>query len=235
MFALSFALGVVSGVTMSFQFGTNWPGFMERVGNVAGPLLGLRGADRVLPRGGLPRHHAVRPRPRQRARAPDGDVLRRLRHHAQRVLDPGAQLVDADADRPRGRRTARSIVASWWQVLFNPSFPYRFTHMLLASTLTCAFLLSGLRRLAAAARRGRRSAPKVLRVGLTLAAIADPAADRRRRPARPEHARAPAAEDRGDGRHLAHRARRAAAAVRDAPTARRARTTSRSRCPSSAA
>jgi cytochrome d ubiquinol oxidase subunit I len=40
VFALSFALGVVSGITMSFQFGTNWPGFMEHVGNVAGPLLG---------------------------------------------------------------------------------------------------------------------------------------------------------------------------------------------------
>src|SRR6267142_2340739 len=40
VFALSFALGVVSGITMSFQFGTNWPGFMERAGNIAGPLLG---------------------------------------------------------------------------------------------------------------------------------------------------------------------------------------------------
>jgi cytochrome bd ubiquinol oxidase subunit I len=40
VFALSFALGVVSGIVMSFQFGTNWPGFMERVGNIAGPLLG---------------------------------------------------------------------------------------------------------------------------------------------------------------------------------------------------
>ena len=40
IFALSFALGVVSGITMSFQFGTNWPGFMERAGNIAGPLLG---------------------------------------------------------------------------------------------------------------------------------------------------------------------------------------------------
>jgi cytochrome bd-type quinol oxidase subunit 1 len=41
IFALTFALGVVSGVTMSFQFGTNWPGpgYMERVGNIAGPLL----------------------------------------------------------------------------------------------------------------------------------------------------------------------------------------------------
>src|SRR5687768_12691710 len=40
VFALSFALGVVSGIVMSFQFGTNWPGFMEKAGNVAGPLLG---------------------------------------------------------------------------------------------------------------------------------------------------------------------------------------------------
>src|SRR3954469_11777370 len=40
VFALSFALGVVSGITMSFQFGTNWPGFMQKVGNIAGPLLG---------------------------------------------------------------------------------------------------------------------------------------------------------------------------------------------------
>ena len=40
IFALTFALGVVSGITMSFQFGTNWPGFMEKVGNIAGPLLG---------------------------------------------------------------------------------------------------------------------------------------------------------------------------------------------------
>ena len=40
VFALSFALGVVSGITMSIQFGTNWPGYMERAGNIAGPLLG---------------------------------------------------------------------------------------------------------------------------------------------------------------------------------------------------
>jgi cytochrome d ubiquinol oxidase subunit I len=39
IFALTFSLGVVSGITMSFQFGTNWPGYMETVGNIAGPLL----------------------------------------------------------------------------------------------------------------------------------------------------------------------------------------------------
>src|SRR5512134_2673288 len=40
IFALTFAMGVVSGITMSFQFGTNWPGYMQKVGNIAGPLLG---------------------------------------------------------------------------------------------------------------------------------------------------------------------------------------------------
>src|SRR5688572_9023359 len=40
IFALTFALGVVTGITMSSQFGTNWPGFMEKAGNIAGPLLG---------------------------------------------------------------------------------------------------------------------------------------------------------------------------------------------------
>src|SRR4051794_4678101 len=39
IFALSFSMGVVSGVVMSFQFGTNWPGYMNKVGNIAGPLL----------------------------------------------------------------------------------------------------------------------------------------------------------------------------------------------------
>src|SRR4030088_3518514 len=39
VFALTFAMGVVAGVVMSFQFGTNWPGYMNRVGNIAGPLL----------------------------------------------------------------------------------------------------------------------------------------------------------------------------------------------------
>ena len=39
IFALSFAMGVVTGITMSFQFGTNWPGYMNTVGNIAGPLL----------------------------------------------------------------------------------------------------------------------------------------------------------------------------------------------------
>ena len=99
-------MGVVSGITMSFQFGTNWPGFMNKVGNIAGPLLAyevltaffleatflgvmLFGMNRVSGPG---------------ARRLGDD--RRLRHHALGVLDPRAQLLDADAGGARRWPTA---------------------------------------------------------------------------------------------------------------------------------
>jgi cytochrome d ubiquinol oxidase subunit I len=65
-------------------------------------------------------------------------------------------------------------VKSWIEVIFNPSFPYRFTHMVLASALTCAFLLVGLSAWQTLRGVAQRSAPKVMRVGLTLAAVAIP-------------------------------------------------------------
>jgi cytochrome d ubiquinol oxidase subunit I len=65
-------------------------------------------------------------------------------------------------------------VRSWAEVIFNPSFPYRFVHMLLASALTCAFLLAGLSAWQLLKGAAPNSAPKVLRVGLTVAAALIP-------------------------------------------------------------
>jgi len=65
-------------------------------------------------------------------------------------------------------------VKSWLDVIFNPSFPYRFTHMVLASALTCAFLLIGLSAWQVLRQVAQRSAPRVMRVGLTLAALLIP-------------------------------------------------------------
>jgi cytochrome d ubiquinol oxidase subunit I len=65
-------------------------------------------------------------------------------------------------------------VQSWAEVIFNPSFPYRFTHMLLASGLTCAFLIVGLSAWQVLRNAAQRSAPRVMRVGLTLAALLIP-------------------------------------------------------------
>jgi cytochrome d ubiquinol oxidase subunit I len=173
VFALSFALGVVSGITMSFQFGTNWPGFMERVGNVAGPLL----AYEVLTAFFLEATFL-------------GIMLfgfRRVKnwvHTLATVLVAFGTTMSAFwilvlnswMHTPAGfeLRDGVAFVTDWQAVLFNPSMPYRLAHMLLASGLTCAFLVAGL----SAYRwlRGDRgpSVLATLRTGVTLAALLIP-------------------------------------------------------------
>jgi cytochrome d ubiquinol oxidase subunit I len=174
VFALSFALGVVSGVTMSFQFGTNWPGFMERVGNVAGPLLGYEVLTAFFLEAGflgimLYGH---------------GRVSERVHLWSTFFVAFGTTLsafwilvLNSWMHTPQGHRIDAEgafHVVSWAQVVFNPSFPYRFAHVVLASALTCAFLLSGLAAWQLLKGSAPRSAPRVLRVGLTLAALLIP-------------------------------------------------------------
>ena len=174
VFALSFALGVVSGITMSFQFGTNWPGYMERVGNIAGPLLGYEVLTAFFLEAGflgimLFGH---------------GKVSEKVHLGATALVAFGTTLsafwilaLNSWMQTPTGHRIDADGVfhaVSWLAVIFNPSFPYRFVHMMLASTLTVAFLLSGLAAWQLLRGVAARSAPKVLRVGLTIAAIAAP-------------------------------------------------------------
>ena len=174
VFALSFALGVVSGITMSFQFGTNWPGYMERVGNIAGPLLGYEVLTAFFLEAGflgimLFGH---------------GKVSERVHLAATALVAFGTTLsafwilaLNSWMQTPTGYRIDAAgayHATSWLAVIFNPSFPYRFAHMMLASTLTVAFLLSGLAAWQLLRGVAGRSAPKVLRAGLTIAAIAAP-------------------------------------------------------------
>ena len=173
VFALSFALGVVSGVVMSFQFGTNWPGFMERVGDIAGPLLGYEVLTAFFLEAGflgimLFGH---------------GKVGERVHLGATFLVALGTTLsafwilaLNSWMQTPAGHALVdgRYQVASWFAVVFNPSFPYRFTHMLLASALTCAFLLAGLSAWQVLKGAAPASAKRVLRVGLTLAAVLIP-------------------------------------------------------------
>jgi cytochrome d ubiquinol oxidase subunit I len=173
VFALTFALGVVSGITMSFQFGTNWPGFMERVGNVAGPLLGYEVLTAFFLEAGflgvmLFGH---------------GKVSERVHLLSTFMVAFGTTLsafwilaLNSWMQTPAGHEIVNGEfhVASWPAVVFNPSFPYRFVHMLLASALTCAFLLIGLSAWQVLRGVGQRSAARVMRVGLTLAAVLIP-------------------------------------------------------------
>lgn len=173
VFALSFALGVVSGITMSFQFGTNWPGFMEHAGNVAGPLLGYEVLTAFFLEAGflgvmLFGHEKVGERVHLMSTfcVAFGTTL-----SAFWIL-----ALNSWMQTPAGHEIIDGVyhVKSWAEVIFNPSFPYRFTHMVLASALTCAFLLTGLSAWQVLRGVGQRAAPKVMRVGLTLAALLVP-------------------------------------------------------------
>ncbi len=143
VFALTFALGVVSGITMSFQFGTNWPGFMNTVGNVAGPLL----AYEVLTAFFL---EATMLGIMLFGR---GRVSERVHTTATFLVAFGTTMsafwilaLNSWMHTPAGfvMIEGKAHVTSWFEVIFNPSFPYRLTHMLIASGLTVAFLLAGL-------------------------------------------------------------------------------------------
>jgi cytochrome d ubiquinol oxidase subunit I len=173
VFALSFALGVVSGITMSFQFGTNWPGFMERVGNIAGPLL----AYEVLTAFFLEATFL-------------GIMLFGFRRVPGWVHTGATALVafgttmsafwiialNSWMHTPAGfeMRDGVAHATDWLAIVFSPSMPYRLTHMLIASALTVAFLMLGLSALRWL--RGDRGADvaATLRTGAVMAALLAP-------------------------------------------------------------
>lgn len=173
VFALSFALGVVSGVTMSFQFGTNWPGYMERVGNIAGPLLGYEVLTAFFLEAtflGIMLFGRRRVSERMHTLATFlvafGTTLSAfwiLALNSWMQTPAGFEMIDGQAH-----------ASSWLAVIFNPSFPYRLTHMLLASGLTTAFLVAGLS--AYRLLRGDRGSEvrATLRTGVFLAAALIP-------------------------------------------------------------
>src|SRR5581483_9125685 len=173
----------------------------------------LRGADRVPLRGDLPRRDALRHRARAGLGAPALHPRGRRRHHGLRVLDPRAQLLDADARRPcrRGRagaarKLARRDLQPLLPLALRPHGARLGDHRRLPRRRP--------RRVAPARRAGARGRACLAADGRARRRGAAAAADLRRRPARPQHARAPAGEDRGHRGALAHRARRAAHAVR---------------------
>jgi cytochrome d ubiquinol oxidase subunit I len=173
VFALSFALGVVSGITMSFQFGTNWPGFMERVGNIAGPLLAyevltaffLEAVFLGIMLFGFSKVPAW------------------LHTLATFLVAFGTTMsafwilvLNSWMHTPAGfeMRDGVAFATDWWAIIFNPSMPYRLVHMLLASGLTVAFLMAGLSawRWLKGERTGELRV--ALRTGVTLAAVLIP-------------------------------------------------------------
>lgn len=173
IFALTFAVGIVTGITMSFQFGTNWPGFLETMGNVASPLLGyevltaffLEATFLGVMLFGINR------------------VPNWLHTTATFLVAIGTSLsafwiiaLNSWMQTPDGFEIRDGIAypLSWWDIIFNPSMPYRLVHMLLAAGLTASFLVAGI-----SAYRILRGDPKhaprmTLKVGIFTAALIIP-------------------------------------------------------------
>jgi cytochrome d ubiquinol oxidase subunit I len=173
VFALSFALGVVSGITMSFQFGTNWPGFMNKAGNIAGPLLGyevltaffleatflgvmLFGRDRVPAWVHTLSALLV-------AIGTSASAFWILALNSWMQTPQGYEVIDGQLH-----------ATSWMAVIFNPSFPYRLAHMMIASGLTAAFLVAGISAFQLLRNRSFEPAVRMLRLGILVAAVLIP-------------------------------------------------------------
>jgi cytochrome d ubiquinol oxidase subunit I len=173
VFALTFSIGVVTGVTMSFQFGTNWPGYMNTVGNIAGPLL----AYEVLTAFFLEATFL-------------GIMLYGFRrvpgwfHTMATFLVAGGTTLsafwilalDSWMQTPAGHVMIDGVAHadSWWHVVMNPSMPYRLAHTLLGSGLTVAFLAAGLLAYRMLKGDDRPAVRTGLRCSLILAVVLGP-------------------------------------------------------------
>lgn len=173
IFALTFALGVVSGITMSFQFGTNWPGFMDVVGNIAGPLLGyevltaffleatflgimLFGMDRISPKMHAFATFMV-------AIGTTASAFWILSLNSWMQTPTGFEMRDGVA-----------YPVDWWAVVFNPSLPYRLLHMLLASGLTASFLMIGISAYRMLRGDNKQAPQLTLKIAVVAAAVIAP-------------------------------------------------------------
>ncbi len=143
IFAISFGMGVVSGVVMSYEFGTNWSELSRRGGNVIGPLLSYEVLTAFFLEAGF---LGIMLFGRER-------VPKAVHFFATCMVALGTAIsafwilsANSWMQTPQGFTVDSEgvlHVADWWQVIFNPSFPYRFTHMVAAAYLTTAFVVGG--------------------------------------------------------------------------------------------
>ncbi len=174
IFAISFGMGVVSGIVMSYQFGTNWSVFADQAGPILGPLMGyevlsaffleagflgvmLFGMDRV----GKGLHFFAT------AMVAAGTLLSAFWILAANswMQTPSGQVRNA---------AGQFVPADWWAIIFNPSFPYRLVHMVLAAYLTTAFVVGGVGAFHLLRDRGNEGARLMFSMAMWMAALVAP-------------------------------------------------------------
>lgn len=143
IFAVAFGMGVVSGLVMSYQFGTNWSVFSDKTGPVLGPLMGYEVLSAFFLEAGFLGIMLFGM----------NKVGKKLHYFATLMVAFGTLFsafwilsVNSWMQTPAGfdiNAAGQFIVKDWFDVIFNPSFPYRLVHMVLAAYLTTAFVVGG--------------------------------------------------------------------------------------------
>jgi len=141
IFAVAFGMGVVSGIVMSYQFGTNWSVFSDKAGPVIGPLMGYEVLSAFFLEAGF---LGVMLFGRQK-------VGPKLHFFATLMVAVGTLgsafwilSVNSWMQTPQGHAmndVGQFVPVDWWAIVFNPSFPYRLVHMVLAAYLTTALVV----------------------------------------------------------------------------------------------
>ena len=171
IFAVSFALGVVSGIVMSFQFGTNWAELSTRAGNILGPLL----AYEVLTAFFLEATFLGVMLFGWRRVSPTLHFLATCMV-ALGTLISTFWIIAANSwmHTPAGYRIVDGVFQpqNWWQIVFNPSFPLRLAHMTLAAFITTCFVIGGISAVYLLRQRHREAAQLMLKLAICFAAIA---------------------------------------------------------------
>jgi cytochrome d ubiquinol oxidase subunit I len=144
IFAVAFGMGVVSGIVMSYQFGTNWSVFSDKAGAVIGPLMGYEVLSAFFLEAGF---LGVMLFGEKRVGAGLHFFATLMVAFGTLISATWILSVNSWMQTPAGYSitiAGQFVPEDWWAVIFNPSFPYRFVHMVLAAYLTTAFVVGGI-------------------------------------------------------------------------------------------
>lgn len=174
IFAVAFGMGVVSGIVMSYQFGTNWSVFSDKAGPVIGPLMGYEVLTAFFLEAGF---LGVMLFGRNRV----GPGL----HFFATLMVAFGTLISATwilsvnswMQTPAGfamNDVGQFVPTDWWAIVFNPSFPYRLVHMVIAAYLTTAFVVGAVGAWHLLRGTAPRRAGKMFSMAMWMAAIVAP-------------------------------------------------------------
>jgi cytochrome d ubiquinol oxidase subunit I len=174
IFAVVFGMGVVSGIVMSYQFGTNWAVFSDKSGPILGPLLGYEVLTAFFLEAGF---LGIMLFGREK-------VGERLHMGATVIVALGTLMsafwilsANSWMQTPQGygiNEVGQFVPEDWWAIIFNPSFPYRLVHMVLAAYLTTAFVVGGVGAWHLLRGRDNQSAAIMFSMAMWMALIVAP-------------------------------------------------------------